>query len=184
MRYTPLRRVPDRPLRRISCLCRRIGRSPSRDWRCGIGGPQAPNSAVGRFAALCESARFGYHLRSSPTQPLRHATNENRRVTRKIPRILRDQRMCPTAQRCAWFPAWDPSVLFTPAGMNQFKDHFLGKVKARFHPRDDLPEVPCGRETSTTSAAPHSITRFLKCWETSASAITSKRTRSIGHGSF
>ena len=21
-------------------------------------------------------------------------------------------------------PTWDPSVLFTPAGMNQFKDHF------------------------------------------------------------
>jgi len=29
-------------------------------------------------------------------------------------------------------PKWDSTVLFTPAGMNQFKDHFMGKVELEF----------------------------------------------------
>ena len=29
-------------------------------------------------------------------------------------------------------PTWDKSVLFTPAGMNPFKDHFLGNVELEY----------------------------------------------------
>jgi alanyl-tRNA synthetase len=41
----------------------------------------------------------------------------------------KDHRICPSD---VLVPTWDPSVLFTPAGMNQFKDHFLGKVQLEF----------------------------------------------------
>ena len=38
-------------------------------------------------------------------------------------------RICPSD---VLVPKWDKTVLFTPAGMNQFKDHFLGKVELEF----------------------------------------------------
>ncbi|MCH2180510.1 MAG: alanine--tRNA ligase [Mariniblastus sp.] len=41
----------------------------------------------------------------------------------------KDHRLCPSD---VLVPKWDKSVLFTPAGMNQFKDHFLGKVELDF----------------------------------------------------
>ncbi len=41
----------------------------------------------------------------------------------------KDHRVC---ESDVLVPKWDETVLFTPAGMNPFKDHFLGKVKLEF----------------------------------------------------
>ncbi len=41
----------------------------------------------------------------------------------------KDHRICASD---VLVPKWDKSVLFTPAGMNQFKDHFLGNVELDF----------------------------------------------------
>ena len=43
--------------------------------------------------------------------------------------VSKGHQLCPSD---VLVPTWDPSVLFTPAGMNQFKDHFLGKIKLDF----------------------------------------------------
>ena len=73
-----------------------------------------------------------FHPARRASLPAKRSLNhENRRTSRKIPGLLRDQGLCPPAQRRAGAP-WDPSVLFTPAGMNQFKDHFLGRCKLEF----------------------------------------------------
>ena len=43
--------------------------------------------------------------------------------------VAQGHRLCPSD---VLVPRWDKSVLFTPAGMNQFKDHFLGAVELEY----------------------------------------------------
>ncbi len=50
-------------------------------------------------------------------------------------------------------PTWDPSVLFTPAGMNQFKDHFLGKLNSISRGQQPVKNV-CEPAISTMSDGP------------------------------
>src|SRR5579885_2638365 len=69
-------------------------------------------------------------------------------------------------------PANDPTLLFANAGMNQFKDVFLGAEKRDY----------ARAASSQKSARPRATRPSSRCWATSPSATTSRKTRSASRG--
>lgn len=84
-------------------------------------------------------------------------------------------------------PNNDPTLLFTNAGMNQFKDVFLGLDKRNYSRATTSQRcVRAGVNTTIwkTSDTPHVTILSSKCWATSASAITSNTTPFSSHGNY
>jgi len=83
-------------------------------------------------------------------------------------------------------PANDPTLLFTNAGMNQFKDVFLGLEKRDYSRATTSQKcVRAGGKHNDLEnvASPTGITRSSRCWGIFRLATTSRKTPLRMHGS-
>ncbi len=91
------------------------------------GFPVGPNGPIG------PSGQAGQTDRSGPGQPpKRYAPAMTTDELREKYLQFFVSKGCTRQPSDVLVPTWDRSVLFTPAGMNQFKDHFLGKTTLDF----------------------------------------------------
>ena len=83
-------------------------------------------------------------------------------------------------------PRWDPSVLFTPAGMNQFKDQFMGRCKLEFTKATTCQKCLRTGDIDNVGRTAYHHTFFERLWQfynmPVASATTSSGKRFTGPG--
>ena len=112
----------------------------------------------------------------------RHALARLNHRPPHVPRLLRQAGPQAESPSASLVPHNDPTLLFTNAGMNQFKDFFTGKAQPPFPRATTLAEVRARRRQAQRSrerrAAPRATTPSSRCWATSRSATTSSPTRS------